>query len=276
MTSPNHLLRDKAPIPVRAWQTIDAEAKDRLTPLLAGRRLADWVGPGGWRHDAMSLGRNDAVAAPPTGLDASDISVSRRRVLPLAEYRVPFTVERSEIDDIQRGTRDPELDDLARAARVAAELENRAILNGWDDAGITGIAASSPYPATDLGDDCSTYPGLVAVAVDQLRQSGIEGPYALALSPDRYTAIVATAEHGGYLLMDHITRILGAEADGIVRSPGLDGALVVSQRGGDFLLDVGQDISIGYSHHDADLVHLYLEESFTFLVTEPDAAVRLR
>jgi uncharacterized linocin/CFP29 family protein len=87
---------------------------------------------------------------------------------------------------------------------------------------------------------------------------------------------VATAEHGGYLLMDHISRILGAGAEGIIRSPGLDGALVVSQRGGDFLLDVGQDISIGYSHHDADLVHLYLEESFTFLVAEPDAAVVLR
>ncbi len=276
MTSPNHLLRDKAPIPVRAWKTIDAEAKERLTGLLAGRRLADWVGPGGWRHDALSLGRTDVVDEPPAGLERGDIGLGRRRVLPLAEYRVPFTVERSEIDDIQRGTRDPELDDLARAAQIAAELENRAVLNGWQAAGITGISESSPYPVTDLGDDCSTYPGLVAVAVDRLRQQGIEGPYAFAISPERYTGIVATAEHGGYLLMDHITRILGADASGIVRSPGLDGALVVSQRGGDFLLDVGQDISIGYSHHDADLVHLYLEESFTFLVAEPDAAVVLR
>jgi uncharacterized linocin/CFP29 family protein len=275
MTSPNHLLRDKAPIPVRAWQTIDAEAKDRLTSLLAGRRLADWVGPGGWRHDALSLGRTDAVDAPPAGLHAPGITLSRRRVLPLAEFRVPFTVERSEIDDLQRGARDPELDDLARAAQVAAELENRAILHGWEAAGITGIAESSPYAVTDLGDDCAAYPGIVAVAVDRLRQNGIEGPYALALSPERYTGIVATAEHGGYLLMDHIDRILGAASGGIVRSPGLEGALVVSQRGGDFLLDVGQDLSIGYSHHDAERIHLYLEESFTFLVAEPDAAVAL-
>jgi uncharacterized linocin/CFP29 family protein len=276
MTSPNHLLRDKAPIPVRAWKTIDAEAKERLTPLLAGRRLADWVGPGGWRHDAMSLGRTEAVSAPPAGLDPAGVSVSRRRVLPLAEVRVPFVVERSEVEDLQRGARDPDLDDLARAARLAAELENRAILHGWDAAGITGITEASPYDVTDLGDDAAAYPGLVAVAVDRLRQNGIEGPYALALSPERYTGIVATAEHGGYLLMDHIGRILGAQSDGIVRSPGLEGALVVSRRGGDFLLDVGQDLSIGYSHHDAEVVHLYLEESFTFLVAEPDAAVALR
>lgn len=275
MTSPNHLLRDKAPIPVRAWRTIDAEAKERLTPLLAGRRLADWVGTGGWRHDALSLGRTEPLSGPPAGLEAPDVSLRRRRVLPLAEFRVPFTVDRSEIDDLQRGARDPELDDLARAARVAAELENRAVLHGWGAAGITGIVESSSYDVTDLGDDCSAYPGIVAVAVDRLRQNGIEGPYAFALSPERYTGIVATAEHGGFLLMDHIDRILGVESGGIVRAPGLDGAVVVSQRGGDFLLDVGQDLSIGYSHHDADVVHLYLEESFTFLVAEPDAAVAL-
>jgi uncharacterized linocin/CFP29 family protein len=276
MTSANHLLRDSAPIPVRAWRAIDAEARERLTPLLAGRRLADWVGPGGWRHDALSLGRTDPVDAPPAGLDRAGITLSRRRVQPLAEYRVPFTIARSEIEDIQRGSHDPDLDDLVRAARTSAELENRAVLVGWEAAGIEGITSCSPYPVAALGTDCAAYPSIVAVAVDRLRQSGIEGPYAFALSPERYTDIVATTEHGGYLLMDHINRILGTQSNGIIRSPGLDGALVVSQRGGDFLLDVGQDISIGYSHHDADLVHLYLEESFTFLVAGPDAAVALR
>jgi len=273
MTSPNHLLRDHAPIPDRAWKAIDAEAKERLTPLLAARRLVDWVGPGGWRHDAMSLGRTDTLSAPPAGLDASGVVLGRRRVLPLAEYRVPFTVSRDEIDDIQRGSRDPELDDLARAAQVAAELENRAVLNGWAAADIVGIGQASPYNASTLGEDCAAYPGLVAVAVDRLRQNGIEGPYALAIDPSRYTAIVSTTEHGGYPLMDHLGRVL--ESGSVVRSPGLTGALVVSQRGGDFLLDVGQDISIGYRHHDAEQVHLYLEESFTFKVAEPDAAVAL-
>jgi uncharacterized linocin/CFP29 family protein len=182
-------------------------------------------------------------------------------------------VSRGEIDDLQRGSRDPELDDLARAAQIAAELENRAVLNGWSAADIVGIGPASPYGAGALGDDCSAYPGLVAVAVDQLRQNGIEGPYALAIDPARYTAIVSTTEHGGYPLMDHLGRVL--ESGSVVRSPGLAGALVVSQRGGDFLLDVGQDISIGYHHHDTEQVHLYLEESFTFQVAEPDAALAL-
>lgn len=273
MTSPNHLLRDHAPIPDLAWKAIDAEAKDRLTPLLAARRLVDWVGPGGWRHDAMSSGRTDTLDSPPAGLGVTGVLLRQRRVLPLAEYRVPFTVARTEVDDLQRGSRDPELDDLARAARVAAELENRAVLTGWSAAGIVGVAEASPYPAGALGDDCSAYAGLVAVAVDQLRRNGIEGPYALAIDPERYTAIVSTTEHGGYPLMDHLARVL--ESGGVVRSPGLSGAVVVSQRGNDFLLDVGQDISVGYHHHDAEQVHLYLEASFTFKVAEPDAALVL-
>lgn len=44
---------------------------------------------------------------------------------------------------------------------------------------------------------------------------------------------------------------------------------------GDVVLDVGQDFAIGYRNHDADAVHLYLEESFTIEVDEPDAATAL-
>jgi uncharacterized linocin/CFP29 family protein len=181
-------------------------------------------------------------------------------------------VSRAEIDDIQRGAADAELDDLDRAARLAAEIENRAVFHGWPAAGIEGLASASPYPTVALGMECEGYPAVVAGAVDQLRRRGIEGPYALAIGPSGYTRIIETTEHGGYLLLDHLKRILGGS---IVWSPGLDGALVVSERGGDFLLDVGQDLSIGYSTHDAGTVELYLEESFTFRAVEPDAAITL-
>ena len=50
---------------------------------------------------------------------------------------------------------------------------------------------------------------------------------------------------------------------------------MLSLRGGDFVMDVGQDTSMGYLSHDADNVTLYLEESLTFRVLEPDAVVLL-
>jgi uncharacterized linocin/CFP29 family protein len=60
-----------------------------------------------------------------------------------------------------------------------------------------------------------------------------------------------------------------------VWAPGVNGAVVLSVRGGDFLFESGQDLSVGYDSHDADAVRLYLEESFSFRVATAEAAVAL-
>ncbi|MFR9801429.1 family 1 encapsulin nanocompartment shell protein [Pseudonocardia sp. RS010] len=274
MSAPSdHLLRANAPIPTEAWKAIDDEARERLTPLLAARTVVDFVGSGGWQHSARSLGRTTGLAGPPPGVTGgAGVSARVRRVLPLAEVRVPFTVSRAEIDDVQRGAPDPEFDDLDRAARVAAEIENRTVFHGWPAAHVQGIAQAAPYKSLALGRDCLKWPGVVARGVDTLRRNGIGGPFVLAVGPDLYTKIVETTEYGGYLLFDHLKRILGGS---VIWAAGVDGAVLVSERGGDFALDVGQDLAIGYSHHDADSVTLYIEESFTFQVVEPDAAFAL-
>ena len=92
------------------------------------------------------------------------------------------------------------------------------------------------------------YPKVVAQATDVLRQAGIGGPYGLAIGPEIYTGIVETTEHGGHLLLDHLRQILGGP---LVWAPGVQGGVVLSLRGGDFVLDSGQDLSIGYLDHDA-------------------------
>jgi len=268
MTINDHLLRGLAPIPAPAWAVVDSEARERLTPLLTARRIVDWVGPGGWRHHVRPLGRTDTLDALPAGTTAAGVLARRRRVLLLTEVQVPFTIDRAEIGDIQRGSDNPQFDDLDRAARAAALIETRAVFHGWPEAGITGLIPSSSYPTVGLGTDVDQYPAIVAQTVDRMRRAGITGPYHLSVGPETYTRIIDTAEHGGYLLSDHLTRILGGQ---IVWAPGVDGAVVTSARGDDFLLDVGQDWSIGYTHHDADTIHLYLEESLTFHVAEPAA-----
>jgi len=70
-------------------------------------------------------------------------------------------------------------------------------------------------------------------------------------------------------------RIEALVTGGIHWSPVLEGGAVLSRRGGDFELTVGQDLAIGYKNHDAREVHLYLTESFAFRVLEPAAAVAL-
>jgi uncharacterized linocin/CFP29 family protein len=267
----DHLLRQYAPIPPKGWQQIDDEAKNRLTPRLAARRLVDWSGPHGWTYSATNLGRTTPVETAPPGTKSETFLARQRQVLALIEFRVSFTVECSGVQDAERGASDVDYADLDRAAHDAALIENRAVFHGWADVGITGIVGSSSHPPVTLKQDAKTYLHAVAHATNLLRQAGIEGPYALAIGPEGYTRIVETSE-GGYPLQERLIKILGGD---IVWAPGLDGAVVMSKRGGDFVLSVGQDFSIGYTSHDAELVTLYLEESFNFRVTEPDAAVVL-
>jgi uncharacterized linocin/CFP29 family protein len=264
----SHLLREHAPITEAGWQAIDDEARERLTPALAARKLVDFAGPLGWQHSATKLGRVGPLADTPV----EGVAAVQRRVLPVVELRAPFALARDELRDADRGAEDVELGPLDDAARRIATAENRAVFHGWAAAGITGIAEASTHDPLPLGDDCTLYPRHVASAVEALLQAGVDGPYGLALGPDAYRRVLETSEHGGYPLLDHLRKIIGGP---LVWAPGVDGAVVVSQRGGDFLFEAGEDLSIGYDAHDADSVQLYLVESFTFRVATSEAAVAL-
>ncbi len=264
----NHLLRPHAPITEKGWDQIDEEGRQRLVPALAARKLVDFSGPLGWQHSSTNLGRTKPIDGAPAG----GLVARQRQVLGLVELRADFTVSREDVLDADRGAADIDFAGLDEAARQIAMAENIAVVHGWSEAGIVGMTEASPHAPISLGDDFANYPGIVAKAVATLLSVGIGGPYGLALGPDSYTGVVETTEHGGLVVFDHLHQILGGP---IVWSPGVRGAVVVSMRGGDFRFDSGQDLSIGYDHHDADNVHLYLGESFSFRVTSPDAAVVL-
>jgi uncharacterized linocin/CFP29 family protein len=193
-------------------------------------------------------------------------------VLPLVEVRADFELSRAELRDADRGADDTDLEALDTAAHQIAVAENIAVFHGWQGA-ITGIGEASPHKQVKLGDVTDLYPRHVAGAVEQLSYSGISGPYGLALGRDQYRRVVETGEHGGYPLLDHLRKILEGP---LVWAPGVKGAIVLSLRGGDFVFESGQDLSIGYESHDGEVVRLYLEESFSFHVATPEAAVALK
>lgn len=264
----NHLLRERAPITEEGWAELDESARERLEPGLAARKVVDFSGPHGWDYSATNLGRIEPL---PDGGDG--LTSARRRVLPLVEMRVEFALDRAELADLERGAADIDLEPLEQAARRMARAENRAVFHGWTSAGFKGIAEACTHDAVTLSGDFNAYTRHAAEAVETLLRNGIKGPYALALAPEQYTGVTQSTEHGGYPLWDHLRKIL--QGGPIVWAPGLDSAVVVSQRGGDFLFESGQDLSLGYSHHDAQSVYLYLEESFSFRVATPEAACAL-
>jgi uncharacterized linocin/CFP29 family protein len=263
----NHLLRSLAPISDSAWNELDEEASQRLAPALAARKLVDFSGPHGWDYSATNVGRTQTLPSAP----CHGVSGLQRRVLPLVEVRADFELSRAELRDLDRGAADADLGSLDKAAHQIAVAENVAVFHGWQGA-ITGIAEASPHDAMSLGQVADDYPRPVAGAVEKLLSSGISGPYALALGGEQYKIVVETAEEGGYPLLDHLRQILEGP---IVWAPGVRGAVVVSLRGGDFLLESGQDLSIGYDSHDGDVVRFYLEESFSFRVATAEAAMML-
>jgi uncharacterized linocin/CFP29 family protein len=259
----NHLLRAHAPISESSWSVLDEEAQARLRPALAARRLVDFKGPFGWDHAATNLGRSTLT----DGVPGDAVSARERSVLPVLEVRAAFALARAELEDADRGAPDPDLEPLDDAALRIATAENAIVLTG--SANRAGIAARTPHEAVSLG-GADNYPAALAQATGSLLAAGVGGPYGLALGGEQYR--VAVASHDGYPLLEHLQRITEGP---IVWAPGIDGGVLVSLRRGDFVFECGQDLSIGYSSHDDRTLNLYLEESFSFYVATPEAAVVL-
>lgn len=264
----NNLARALAPISDAAWQAIDEEARRVLRLNLAARKLVDFKGPLGPTAAAVSTGRLERLDAAPL----ADVVAARRQVLPLIELRSEFTLARAELDAVERGAADPALDPLIAAAKRIAHAEDAVVFHGFQGAGIKGIGPASPHPALRIAENYQAYPHNVAEAVRLLRMAGVDGPYAIALGPRCYTGLIQATGDGGYPVLNVIRKMIDGP---LVWAPAVNGAIVLSQRGGDFELTVGIDFSIGYQSHTDEAVRLYLVESLAFRALMPEAAVAL-
>ena len=262
----NNLHRELAPISNGAWAQIEEEASRTLKRHLAARRVVDVQGPKGSEFPAVGTGHIRQIEAPGDGIQAAE-----REVKALVEFRVPFELTRHAIDDVERGANDSDWSPLKDAARKIAFAEDRAVFEGYAPAQIQGVQQGASNPVLALPTDIKGYPDTVAKAVSELRLAGVNGPYTLLLGSDPYTAIGGGSDDG-YPVLKHIQPLVDGE---IVWAPAIKGGFVLTTRGGDFALHIGQDISIGYLSHSETVVRLYFQETFTFLLLTTEAAVVL-
>src|SRR5207244_3051234 len=136
----NHLLRELAPISDSGWKLLDEEARQRLQPALAARKLVAFSGPHGWEYSATNLGR----VAPLSDAPCEGVSGLRRQVLPLIEVRADFELSRDQVRDADRGAEDVDLEPLDKAAHQIAVAENKVVFHGWHGA-MAGIEEASPH-----------------------------------------------------------------------------------------------------------------------------------
>lgn len=260
------LKRNLAPILPEAWKLIDAEAARVLRLQLSGRKIVDFRGPFGWKYAGVNTGRLELLESP--GLS---VVLGIRTVQPLVEVRIPIHLSIMDLDSVARGAEDPDLSSVVRAAEKIAVVEDTAIYSGLARAGIKGIFDASPHAPMPVA-NARELPDAIIKAKETLRTAGISGPYVLVLGPKLHDDVFATTEDG-YPLAKRIEQRLVDKP--IVRAEAISGGALLSLRGGDYELTVGQDLSIGYAYHSKEEVELYLTESFTFRVLEETAAVRL-
>src|SRR5262245_55091126 len=174
-----NLHRELAPVSAAAWASIEDEARRTFTLHLAGRRVAEVSGPGDEALAAVGTGHLSDIASPAPGV-LSWVRIAQ----PVVELRVPFALSRPSIDDVDRGAQDPDWQPVKDAARIMAVAEDRAVFEGYQAAGITGIRAAASNPALALPADARQYPDAISEALSALRLAGVGGPYALALSAE--------------------------------------------------------------------------------------------
>src|SRR5262249_42013153 len=122
----NNLHRELAPISDAAWADIEEEATRTLKRYLAARRVVDVQGPSGVGLSAIGTGHLKTIASPDVGILAR-----QREVKPLVELRVPFELDRQQIDDVERGADDSDWQPVKDAAKKIAYAEDRAIFEGY-------------------------------------------------------------------------------------------------------------------------------------------------
>src|SRR5215470_8546927 len=262
----NNLHRELAPISDAAWAQIEEEAARTLKRYIAGRRVIDVHGPTGTSLSAVGTGHLRNITAAADGIIAR-----QREVKPLVELRVPLELDRQMMDDVERGANDSDWQPAKDAAKKIAFAEDGAIFDGYAAAGIEGIRQGTSNPAVTLPANVIDYPDAIARALSELRLVGVNGPYAVLLGAEPYTAVAEARDHG-YPVLQHIHRLVETE---IIWAPAIAGGFVLTTRGGDFDLHLGQDFSIGYLSHTDATVRLYLQETFTFMLLTSEAAVAL-
>ena len=264
----NNLHRELAPISDAAWAQIEQEVARTFRRNLAGRRVVDVeLAESGRECSAIGTGHLKTLKSPGDGVGAR-----QRVVMPLVELRVPFELAREAIDDVERGADDSDWQPAKDAAEQLAYAEDRAIFLGYQAAGIQGIREGTSNKVLTLPDQATDYPDVAATALTQLKLAGVDGPYVAVLGAQVYTAL-QEANDRGYPVLNHIQRLVGSE--NIIWAPAIEGAYVLSTRGGDFALHLGADLSIGYLSHTDAKVKLYLEETLTFRLLTAEAAVAI-
>jgi uncharacterized linocin/CFP29 family protein len=259
------LRRKAAPLSQKAWAEIDDIALSMFKQTVVARRIVDFDGPRGWDHVASQLGTFKSAQAPkPSGKARFSIP----DVMLLTELRADFAVAWADIDIFERVGPRLESHNIEEAARDSALAEDALAFYGTG--GTPGLLTSKETPRVQMSD--WSQPGRLVAdllsAVEKLDTLSVKGPYEAVMSPHHYYSYLRQTGEGGVY---PAAKQLGIVIAKVYSSASIDGAALFSTRGGDFMITVGGDFSVGYRAHDDKSVHLFCVETVAAQLLTPEA-----
>lgn len=258
------LRRELAPIGAEVWEEIEAQAREVFLNTLTARQVVDVNGPHGFAYNALPLGRLKSLAGGEGG-----VKYGLYQVTPLLEARVDFVLNRWELENLTRGAKDIDLDSVVEAAQKMAQFEESLVYNGLSSAEVFGLlTCHSGKSEVAMPTEAAAFIECLANDVQTLRARGISGPYNLVVNPKKWQALAASVK--GYPLVKMISTLITGK---IVMSPAVPGMVVMSDRGGDFEMTLGQGLSVGYESHDKENITFFITQSLTFRVLDPLALI---
>jgi len=258
------LRRELAPISPKGWSEIDTMAKETLVATLSGRKYIDIDGPHGIGHACVTLGR----LSLPKAQKGEKVGYVLHQVLPLVEARVNFTLKTWELDNVERGAKDIQLDALVEACRELAMFEEKAIYDGFKPGMIIGLQDIVKGRELSFALEMDAIVDAISEGQTQMLKDGVEGPTNLIVSAQIWKFLARTSPGGT------LRSIVEGQISGqVIYSEFVKDALLVANRSGDLELTVGQDFAIGYHSHTATEINFFATESFTFRVISPEALI---
>jgi uncharacterized linocin/CFP29 family protein len=263
----DYLRRTSAPLSERTWKALDDAVTQAASHVIAGRRVATFIGPKGWDHVGVPLG-----TTVPCATKEGEATVCVPEIALLSEIRADFRILWAAIEAFERGAPALETRPAEAAASEVAHAEDRLVFYG-DPIG-TGFLTSKESPRLRLQDWSRSSTLLVDLtkAVAELDAQGINGPYEAVLSPARYYAYLRAVDDSGFPAAHQLGKIVGkVHRSAVIR----EGGALFSTRGDDFVITVGGDLTVGYHMQDHDAVHFFCVETLAGQTLSPEAVCLL-
>ncbi len=258
------LNRETSPIAAAVWAQIDSVFFPLLSQRLKLRSLVGFT-PVPFETDAIATGDLTPL------ISSDNLTVSAREPIRMVEIQYDFDLPKSVVEAFKRDK--PDFDDsiFKHVSNRFSGVENSLILDGVSEAGINGILKKIPRKPIHA----KNTKGLIDAVASMLAAFGgefIQGPYKLVLSTTTLIKMVTESE-GGVSVKSRLETLLGADFFIVCENIGDDKILALSQRGGDFILYNGLDVSIGYTGEKKESYTLFMSESCTFRILNPEAAI---